>query len=61
MCSDGLSNMVPDKTIEAIILNPETDAFRKRTGADPNGKQNGGKDNIAVILIEPFTKEVEKC
>ena len=21
---------------------------------------NGGKDNIAVVLIEPFTKEVEE-
>ena len=22
---------------------------------------NGGKDNIAIILIEPFTNEVETC
>ena len=61
MCSDGLSNMVPDKTIEAIILNPETDHSEKGQELIRMANKNGGKDNIAVILIEPFTKEVEKC
>ena len=61
MCSDGLSNMVPDKTIEAIILNPETDPTEKGQELIKMANRNGGKDNIAVILIEPFTKEVEKC
>ena len=23
--------------------------------------RNGGKDNIAVVLVEPFTNEVDKC
>lgn len=59
MCSDGLSNMVSDRDILEIL----------RTGQGENEAQelvdqanaNGGKDNIAVIVIEPFTDEVKEC
>lgn len=61
MCSDGLSNMVADKKIEEIILNPETDLPQKGRELVEEANRNGGKDNIAIILIEPFTNEVEKC
>lgn len=61
MCSDGLSNMVADKKIEEIILNPETDLSQKGKELVEEANRNGGKDNIAIILIEPFTNEVEKC
>lgn len=51
MCSDGLTNMLEDETIEQIIRendNLETTAeiLVKRAN------QNGGKDNIAVIIIK---------
>ena len=46
MCSDGLSNMVADEKIEALLR---------------EANQNGGKDNIAIVLVEPFTNEVETC
>lgn len=61
MCSDGLSNMVEDKKMEEIILNPDADLMQKGEALLKEANQNGGKDNIAIVLIEPFTNEVEKC
>jgi protein phosphatase len=61
MCSDGLSNMVEDKKMEEIILNPDADLASKGEALMREANQNGGKDNIAIVLIEPFTNEVEKC
>lgn len=58
MCSDGLSNMVDDKKIEEIILDGRTDLRQKGEALIRKANQNGGKDNIAVVLIEPFTNEV---
>ena len=58
MCSDGLSNMVEDSRMEEIILGPEKDLSRKGKELIREANQNGGKDNIAVILIEPFVNEV---
>ncbi|MDO4454512.1 MAG: Stp1/IreP family PP2C-type Ser/Thr phosphatase [Eubacteriales bacterium] len=60
MCSDGLSNMLEDREIEEIIkkggeLSEIADELVERAN------QNGGKDNIAVILIEPLTDEVGEC
>jgi protein phosphatase len=51
MCSDGLTNMLEDETIERIIRendNPETAAETLVRCAN----QNGGKDNIAIIIIK---------
>ena len=61
MCSDGLSNMVEDSKIEEIILNQNEELPQKGERLLREANQNGGKDNIAVILVEPFTNEVEKC
>ena len=61
MCSDGLSNMVEDSEIEKIILNQTEELPQKGERLLREANQNGGKDNIAVILVEPFTNEVEKC
>lgn len=56
MCSDGLTNMLKDETISEII----------KTGSDlseitdhliEKANENGGKDNIAVVLIEPSIGE----
>lgn len=51
MCSDGLTNMLEDETIEQIIRNNDdlqTAAEMLVKGAN----QNGGKDNIAIIIIK---------
>ena len=61
MCSDGLSNMVEDRKMEEIITNPDKDITWKGDTLIREANQNGGNDNIAVILIEPFTNEVETC
>ena len=61
MCSDGLSNMVEDRKMEEIITNPDKDITWKGDTLIREANQNGGKDNIAVILIEQFTNEVETC
>ena len=62
MCSDGLSNMVEDSKIRRDYTEPERrNCHRKGERLLREANQNGGKDNIAVILVEPFTNEVEKC
>ena len=61
MCSDGLSNMVEDSKMEEIILNREEGLTQKGDRLLREANMNGGKDNIAIILVEPFTNEVEKC
>lgn len=61
MCSDGLSNMVEDSKIEEIILDKEEELSQKGENLLKEANRNGGKDNIAVILVEPFTNEVDKC
>ena len=61
MCSDGLSNMVDDRKMEEIILDSEMELTEKGKTLIREANLNGGKDNIAIILVEPFTNEVEKC
>lgn len=60
MCSDGLSNMIEDDEIERIIKegNDLPEIALELIG---EANQNGGKDNIAVVLIEPLACEVEEC
>lgn len=61
MCSDGLSNMVEDAKIEEIITDQSENLDKKGAKLLAEANSNGGKDNIAIVLIEPFTNEVEKC
>ena len=60
LCSDGLTNMVSDDKIRDAILTGETleDAGKKLIFM---ANDNGGKDNIGVVLAKPDTKEVEVC
>ena len=60
MCSDGLSNMLEDSEICAIVKSGgdvEERARKLITAAN----QNGGKDNISVVLVEPLSGEVKEC
>ena len=61
MCSDGLSNMVDDRKMEEIILDSEMELTEKGKTLIREANLNGGKDNIAIILVDPFPNEVEKC
>lgn len=51
MCSDGLTNMVSDRQIKEIVeLRTDLESCAKELIGAAN--QNGGRDNIAVVLIE---------
>ena len=60
MCSDGLTNMVEDQDILKVLNEHQDDKTLVETARAliDTANQNGGKDNIAVIVIEPFTDEV---
>lgn len=53
MCSDGLSNMLEDKEIEKIVQNEELAEMKEKAETLINAaNNNGGKDNIAVVLVK---------
>jgi len=53
LCSDGLTNMLEDDQIHEI-LKSQASIARKAEQLIEAANGNGGRDNIAVILIEPF-------
>lgn len=59
LCSDGLSNMLEDEEIR-MIISGQRDIVEKAEELVKAANNNGGKDNIAVILIEPFADEVKR-
>lgn len=58
MCSDGLSNMVDEEEILRIVMGDGSTRERAQMLVK-TANDHGGKDNIAVVLIEPDTNEVE--
>lgn len=56
MCSDGLSNMVEDEDIRRILRRTISIEDKARVLVE-TANENGGKDNIAVILVEPDSDE----
>lgn len=56
MCSDGLTNMLEDTEIGAILREKITIEERAQKLVEA-ANNNGGKDNIAVIIIDVFAKE----
>ncbi|MCR4763180.1 MAG: Stp1/IreP family PP2C-type Ser/Thr phosphatase [Lachnospiraceae bacterium] len=56
MCSDGLTNMVSDEDILSIVTRRENLVKKARTLID-TANENGGRDNIAVVLVEPYADE----
>lgn len=56
MCSDGLSNMVEDEDIRRILRRTISIEEKARVLVE-TANENGGKDNIAVILVEPDSDE----
>ena len=60
LCSDGLSGMVSDEEmLEVLQACAREDDPAKALMQRAN--DNGGRDNIAVIVAEPFKNEVRKC
>lgn len=60
MCSDGLTNMVDDEDIK-FIVDRQRDVVEITESLINAANENGGKDNIAIIIIEPFADEVKEC
>ena len=56
MCSDGLTNMIEDEEIR-MILRGQRDLVEKAESLVNAANNNGGKDNIAVVLIDPSADE----
>jgi protein phosphatase len=53
LCTDGLTNMLTDDEIHRIVINnDDLEEAGKQLIKEANNK--GGRDNIAVVLIEPF-------
>ena len=60
MCSDGLSNMVEDEQLAVLLKSAKTpEKIGKKLIETAN--KNGGKDNIAVIVINSDSGEVVEC
>lgn len=51
LCSDGLSNMIEDDNIQKIVYNAKTAKEAVDILID-TANENGGKDNISVILVK---------
>ena len=52
LCSDGLTNMLVDSEILDYIENFELEEAVNKLVEEANNK--GGRDNISVVLVEPF-------
>ena len=50
LCSDGLSDLVEDKSIETQLARENSPTDRTKTLIDA-ANSNGGRDNISVILV----------
>lgn len=52
LCSDGLSNMVEDEEIRRIVKKYPKDIALAAHELIDRANENGGKDNIAVVLVK---------
>lgn len=57
MCSDGLCTMVEDEEIQKVMAG-SSDLEDKAKELIEEANSNGGKDNIAVVIVKPDADEV---
>ena len=57
MCTDGLSNMIEDEEM-LVIVKSSRDIVEAVERLVERANDNGGNDNIGVILADPFAGEV---
>ena len=57
MCSDGLTDMVDDDEIFRIVKSGR-DIVETAKELVEKANENGGKDNIGIVLVQPFAGEV---
>ena len=58
MCSDGLSNMADNESIRNIIRERNSVENKVQALIDI-ANINGGKDNIGIVLVDPYREEAE--
>lgn len=58
MCTDGLTNMLEDTELFAILSEPGKNLADKVEKMVNMANQNGGKDNITVVVFQPISDEV---
>lgn len=56
LCSDGLTNMVEDDRIKEIVMGNGSVSEKVDRLVD-EANNNGGKDNISAIVIDPFVED----
>ena len=55
MCSDGLTNMIEDDVMYRMIKE-QNDVKYTVEKLIETANQNGGKDNITAVVIDPFSE-----
>ena len=56
MCSDGLTNMIEDQEI-CMLLQGDEEIAEQAEMLIHTANDYGGRDNIAVVLVDPFCKK----
>jgi PPM family protein phosphatase len=51
LCSDGLTDMLTDAEIEAVLANGDADLETLAGNLIDAANANGGRDNISVVLV----------
>jgi protein phosphatase len=59
LCSDGLTNMVEDEVILSTVNGALAEGKDPAASLVEKANENGGKDNISVVVVEPWNNEVE--
>ncbi|SDB16116.1 Stp1/IreP family PP2C-type Ser/Thr phosphatase [Eubacterium oxidoreducens] len=54
LCSDGLSNMLKEEEIQQVVYNRKISIELRVEQLVQMANDNGGADNISVILVDPF-------
>jgi len=57
LCSDGLTKMVPDAQIRETLLS-ETDIEAAVYELIERANDNGGRDNVSVVLVQVIERSV---
>lgn len=60
LCSDGLTNMLTDEEIRRLLV-ADGSLAQKTALLVQRANENGGSDNISVILSQPRIQEVSVC
>ena len=56
LCSDGLSDMAADDEIAAVLVEPDAD--KAAEDLIELALNNGGRDNVSVILLDFCAEEI---